>query len=1236
MDVLQSQSELLSQMTTSLQTISTNVNSIKDKFNTQAEIVRSLSDKFVKGKDELKSINTSLESLIRESERLKKIDVKKLKKILSISPKDTTQLTKNAVNSLDTYTDTLNEAANQNVKDTSLGLADTKELNKLATAAEQSSNETAAACKSLDKTLTTSKEKVEAGTSSLPTEEEMKKTTETSGSSFTFGGFWPIQILKGLYTLVKMGFNMMVTAIQVYVDLMKTLFTLPFTVANAAVKVGNELREEIFVKIGNKVEEFKDDFSLSSRIGKDIVKLGVLAEDAILKSKDTQTLFARTFDKENYTGALDSIKQTLQGLGSLAEYIGPTINKSNDTVIYVERMQRALGIGVEELKYYSIDAINNLTGLPEVLHYNAEAINKISKKENVDFKFLSKAFHVLRKNIVEFGHLSATELAEVSAKIIKMKISAEDVVGIFGKVSSFEQASNMSAQLFQSFGMVLDAYDMLSANDPMEIIEQLRGAMFTSGKHFEMLNRHEKALLKSTTGLSDHALKSVFSYSNLGKSQEEIARSMETKNPTELMTDGLQQMTAVIRTIKRTLTFNNPFKAIFDGLMENTAASKELITSSKKLSEAYEILQRSLMTIDDKEIEGFTIPLNIILRRFNRIITDGTLGNLFGKGISTVSDFLQDLYVQSTESRVDDLINDATHMLKMLEKAKDKKIQAQYALYEDRFVETIDDFNKAMPDQFKKIAAELGLIGKDGKLNPDLTLENMSQIMISALKSEDEAVVKYAESNFKQRLNFIKELKGQLKDILSGDKNLKLELEDVINFKGGVEGTLDRLYNGLESMLEEGTDLFFGIYKLGQSLMAGIFKGLIIGSTGLLLLLNGNIDKASDLLGAHIKELGDDNAILNFLKIDSNEFKTLTEDLELAASKFGDKTGDKLLPSFGFILTKLYESAGDLLNIMRPLVDNIIGTIYDTLSEGGLMQQSAAFGLKQIAGGAIARRNYSKLKENADLSDKQDIIDLFEGISATSNDERESTSYTRFLGVGHLLQELGEESLGLAIGTGNLFLDEADQVISHAAVESHMEGLGFTDASDIFSSLNNDTFGDQGALLNSYPKILEVLTQKYHTEKSKNLKMDRPRKIYLGNLIGVIGELNARLNDDKNAKEELLLRIYMHIEDYFPELVNKKANDIIKLHHNDEVEVVASKQGGMLRTLATSINDRFKESVNIAKATLKMAVLNRNEDDYESDEDLIHQVAVKLENYVDYVSNRKINIIQNSLEILEQ
>ena len=74
----------------------------------------------------------------------------------------------------------------------------------------------------------------------------------------------------------------------------------------------------------------------------------------------------------------------------------------------------------------------------------------------------------------------------------------------------------------------------------------------------------------------------------------------------------------------------------------------------------------------------------------------------------------------------------------------------------------------------------------------------------------------------------------------------------------------------------------------------------------------------------------------------------------------------------------------------------------------------------------------------------------------------------------------------------------------------------------------------------------------------------------------------------------------------------------------------------MLRTLALSINERFKENVNVAKTTLKMTMLNRNEEDYESDEDLLQHVTTKLESYVDFVSSRKIKIIQNNLEILEQ
>lgn len=1230
MDILQSQSELLSQMTTSLEAVSSTVNSINQKLQTQAEIVKSLDESFKKSVVSLKSINTSFESLLKQSEKLKKIDIKKLKKITSqiASPK-LNNIPTNVTTALDTHTTALNEATRQNNIENQTNTVQTKELDKLAKNADLASNQTQAACSELDKSLTTSTENVQSGVSSLPSEEEMKKASEQSSGGSWLSASWPIAIIKGVYTLVKIGFNVMITAIDTYVGLMKTLFTLPFSIANYAVKIGNELRSEIFEKIGNKVEEFKDDFSLSSHIGKDLVRLGILAEESILESKDTQSIFARTFDKENYTGILDSVKQTMQGLGSLAEFVGPTITKSKDTVIFMERIQRALGIGIEELKYYSIDAMNTLRGLPQILYHNAEAIMSVSKKQNVDFKFLSKAFHVLRKNIVEFGHLSAMELSEVSAKLIKLKISAEDVVGIFGKVSSFEQASNMSAQLFQSFGMVIDAYDMLSANDPMQIIEQLRDGMLSTGKHFDVLNRHEKSLLKSITGLSDNALKSVFSYSNLGKSQEEIAKDMETKNPTELMTEGLREMTDVIRTIKRTLTFKNPFRAIFQGLMENTVASKELSVSSRKLSEAYEILQRSLMTIDDKEIERFTVPLNIILRRFNRIITDGTLGNLFGKGIATVSDFMQDLYVQSTGSRVDDIINDSTHMLKMLEDAKDEKLQDIYFEYQDEFFDAVLNFTIDLPTQFKTIASELGLLDKEGNLK-SLTLENMSQIMISASKSEDKDVIAYAEANFGKRLDFIKALKEKLRLLSERDTSLKLKLEDVISYKGGVEGTLDRLYKGLETMLDEGTTLFMGIYSLGQSLMRGLFKGLVIGSTGLLLLLNGNIDKASTLLGEHIKGLGGENAILDFLKIDSNMFKKLTEDLELAAAKFGDKTGDKLLPAFGFILTKLYESAGDLLGIMRPLVDNIIGSIYDTLNDAtiGTPTWFAAKGLKTIAGSSIARRDYRKSNEKyfdpRQKTDRDDLLAVLKSIPDMAHETRES-SWRDYIQPG--------ASIGVYSTGGKRYNDPGREI----DVFDLSAKLNSIDSSlNSFMLLWQEAKREKASMPIVIKEFLKILTRNIEMLESKKSKTVK-EALTLSYQQYHFNALTESLDKTWNEQSAALAQMLYMIDEVLPDLVKaKSAQDIIKLHHNDEVEVIASKQGGMLRTLATSINERFKENVSVAKTTLKMAMLNRSEEDYESDEDLIQQIAIKLEGYIDYVSNRKINIIQNNLEILEQ
>ena len=76
-----------------------------------------------------------------------------------------------------------------------------------------------------------------------------------------------------------------------------------------------------------------------------------------------------------------------------------------------------------------------------------------------------------------------------------MKVSVEDASNVFKKFNTFEDAANSVAMLSQTFGMNLDAMEIIQAENPIEIIDMFRNSMIATGRTFDELNRFEKEIL---------------------------------------------------------------------------------------------------------------------------------------------------------------------------------------------------------------------------------------------------------------------------------------------------------------------------------------------------------------------------------------------------------------------------------------------------------------------------------------------------------------------------------------------------------------------------------------------------------------------------------------------------------------------------------------------------------------------------------------------------------------------
>ena len=544
----------------------------------------------------------------------------------------------------------------------------------------------------------------------------------------------------------------------------------------------------------------------------------------------------------------------------------------------------------------------------------------------VFLKLVSKEFHKLRLDIVQFGHLSANELAEVSSKIVKMKLSAEDVTGIFSKISSFEDATNVSTQLFQAFGMTIDAFDMLSANDPIEIIEMLRDGMLSTGKSFETLNRHEKALLKNVTGLSDSALLTTFSYEGLTKTQSELREEMEKNDPAKIMTQSMKQMSSAVKSIVKVLKFKNPFEAISEGIFTALAHNKEFVASGVALSKAYESLERTMLGLSDRDIEPLTKPLNKIILRFYKIMTDGTLMKSFRAAVKGIGEFLTDLHAEMTDSEVDNYILDYTHLTKKLFEVKSKETNKVAAKALGTLRNSLELLYKKLPKQMKPILRARGLLTKGGKIKSNASLESIKDALLSASMSENRRFSTRANKILEGKFN----VEALVKQINAANKDPKtVKKVRSLMRQTGLSRITSKLYETISALLSKGQPLFTDIHRLAQDIAKGLIKGFFVGSTSLLYIINGKLEKANELLQKHGEELKEgESFFLKVLGIDQEEMSSMADQLKIEANKIGQLGGNNLYPAFQVILAHLKSAKDMIVNLLKQIIFKTAANLY--------------------------------------------------------------------------------------------------------------------------------------------------------------------------------------------------------------------------------------------------------------------------------------------------------------------
>lgn len=1100
----------------------------------------------------------------------------------------------------------------------------------------------------------------------------------------TGGGSFLKDIFMSIVNLAKIGAQVISAMIGNAINFFKAMTALPFTIAKLAAEAGFKIRQMV-ADVKNAGEEAKESFDMTSDIGAGATKLTGMAQGMLKTFQTPRSRLAKLFGLGSQA-ASEFLKQTfkiVEEMGHYGEIFGQSILSSAKGAQYMIEMQRAMQLNGEELAYFAMEAYNSGKHPYDVLHETSQIINDAANQNDLDFVALNKGFKKLRVNITDFGHLSSNEISNLVVRLRKMRVGTDDAVNVFKKFTSLEEATKASAMLFQSFNMNIDAFDLLTARDPGEMLKQFREAMLATGKSFKDLDRHEKALLQSTTGISEQGLSAMMNHMNNGLSYKEAKKKIEEQDPTEQQTDAIESLSSTIKMFHKVLEFKNPFDAFFRGLQNNSANQKDLMGSVMSLSELYEDIYHLGFSLNADELKGMLDPITNVLSKINLALT--------GPGFKNA--------LKSTTIAVGEVFNDVAYDLKSTSVGKEfhsfeNRIKKATELLGNNNAEVLKSANKTALDvitsQLKltdpdkegskavliKELKKKGLLKKIGN-NSYKLIEKLSTSRATSFMSD--LAEKYKKNP--EVLKSIQDIKNEMvskydTEIAKAGNGILDILYDPKNNRETVKGRIDHLYEVFSKAFADGSNSFGMIFGIGSNLMGTIIKGLMYGVASALRIFSGSIDVTAKQLGItlpkgkSLKEF----TILDALGIKRGEYfemsaafskestkiaKELPLFVDLASSFIGDLT-----EVFTQIALGLAGFAGDAAYEYYKSLDDVFGGTY---IQAGM--RAAGFNVEKAAAASKRAKGFGK---EATFNKGFDANKLISAMKYGQDNEfgQSDKTYVDYSYIGTFIDNYKNLKSSAYPGSPvSTFLNnpKVNQAVTYISNQKNFKKSG-----SIFTRILGNAYDDAEdpqraqymlTLIDKAYQIEQIMPQEVwkkisERESLKNFKTSEIQQAFqtandLANNLPDYTEVGNITDLDFKASNEDVANMIANVQsramfattnknNMLSEIKKQKIKDgkfkgrnslmltgdkIVEFHPEDEVEVIAAKKGDYLNNLFIDFSKEYKDQARFMYDTFSKTTNNLVRSHAETT--ILSNNIIKYSDYADDVSDEQMLMLVN-------
>jgi hypothetical protein len=290
----------------------------------------------------------------------------------------------------------------------------------------------------------------------------------------------------------------------------KSLIMLPFSLLNNLTSFAAGAAGGVSA-LRTATEELKETFgSMNSNEGQQVM------QGFKNMRKQTQSLGGSGIRMSRIFGpGMDGLGAALKAVGEQMSDLGPMMSQFGDEVQknagVFEVYRRGLGLTGDNFK--SLASLAQTTGqsLESTLDtVGSQAIN-MGKQFGVSSKLIAGDMASMLGDVANFGTLSIKQVSSLAVYTRKLGIEAKELNSVIDKWDNFEDAAAGASKLSQSFGMNIDAMQMMKEADPGKRMDMMRESFQATGKSVEDLSRQELKLLASQMGLSEEAAKKALS-----------------------------------------------------------------------------------------------------------------------------------------------------------------------------------------------------------------------------------------------------------------------------------------------------------------------------------------------------------------------------------------------------------------------------------------------------------------------------------------------------------------------------------------------------------------------------------------------------------------------------------------------------------------------------------------------------------------------------------------------------